>query len=511
MGYALRDYQEALLDQTRLEIRRGNNAPLLVLPTGGGKTRVFCQGIIMPAVAKGLSVIIVVNRKQLVRQACDDLERLGVHDYGVLQANHPRTRYHSPVQVASKDTLIHRMDFLRHEPDIIIIDEAHHVTDDNTYSEIRKRWPNAIVIGFTATPCRLDGKPLGAVFNAMVCGPGIKDLIEQRYLVPPTVFAGKPADVTGLKKSGGDWNQKQLAARTDTDELVGDIVETWKAHGDGRPTVAFALNIAHSKHIVANFNEEGIAAAHIDADTPDDERLEILGKLKVGEVKVCSSVGVFTEGFDCPAVGCVILGRRTESLSLYIQMGGRGLRPANGIAEEGEDCIILDHGNFTWKPGFGPLDDERIWSLSAKCRNVSEEKRRACKNCGANVPPNLPLCPACGSAMRNGTGKQTDLVGDIPMGDGTILQAVAREEVEAHKMKERRTFFREMAEHGWTNKWTAARVHFRFKERFKEYPKRADQEGSRIQTRYRYTEPGKGAWEFVDTAEQGEMAMEVEA
>lgn len=504
--YQLRDFQLEAVERTRHALKRGRQRILNVAPTGAGKTIISCRGYVVPAVERGRSVLFVVNRKQLVNQTSRKLDELGVVDHGILQANHKRTRYSAAVQVASKDTLVHRMEYLRHKPDLIIVDEAHHVTDDNSYSEIFKRWPDVPVIGLTATPMRLDGKPLGSVFDEMVVVSDIKTLIAEGYLVPPRVFAGKAPDTTGIRKVGGDWNQKQLAARTDTDELVGDIVETWKTHGEGRPTVCFALNVAHSRHIVASFAEAGIAAAHIDADTPDDEREETLGKLKRGDVKVCSSVGVFTEGFDCPVVGCVILARRTESLSLYIQMGGRGLRPANGIAAPGEDCIILDHANLTYRHGY--LDDDRKYSLDAPCVNESQAKRRLCGNCGAAVPPELPLCPCCGSAMRNARGaRQEDMIGDIPMGDGTILQELAREAVEAHRLEERRVFFATLALDAWAKGHKPVSVNVRFKGRFGAFPSREDQAGSRIKTEYRRDKNGVGAWQYVDAAEQAEMEI----
>jgi DNA repair protein RadD len=175
--------------------------------------------------------------------------------------------------------------------EIVVIDEAHHVRAQ-TYQTIIGAYPAAIIIGLTATPCRGDGRGLGNMFDALIECPQIGELIELGYLVKPKIFAPAPPDLHGVEVgSTGDYQISQLSARMDTDVLVGDVVEHWLRHAEQRRTVMFAVDIAHSVHIVRELVKAGVKAEHLDGNTPQVERDAILARLASGETELSVTSG----------------------------------------------------------------------------------------------------------------------------------------------------------------------------------------------------------------------------
>jgi superfamily II DNA or RNA helicase len=173
----------------------------------------------------------------------------------------------------------------------------------------------------------------------MIEGPQTAKLIELGALVPAKVFAPVYRDVaTGVGVAQGDYVISALSRRMNTDDLVGDIVTEWLAHGESRPTVAFSVDVDHAVHIRDRFRHAGVVAEYVCGSTPLGEREQILAALGLGEVKVVANCMVLTEGWDCPPVSCIILARPTRQLGLYRQMAGRGLRPCEGKI----DCVFLD-------------------------------------------------------------------------------------------------------------------------------------------------------------------------
>lgn len=465
--YALRDYQEEARGRIREEIQKGHKSIVCVAPTGAGKTLIACKGIIEPAVENGKRVWFIAPRTQLIHQTSDKLDEIGV-PHGVIMANHWRRRSADPVQVCSQQTLIRRLDSIKSAPDVIVIDEAHHVTDKNSLGTILARFPDAVQIGFTATPVRLDGRGLGCAFSSMVIVETISALIERGYLVPPRWYRAKQAiDLSGIKMSAGDFNQKQLGQRVDRAVLVGNIVVEWLEKAEQRPTVCFATNVQHSHHIVEQFDAAGVPAVHIDANTSDSDRQEAIARVKSGAVKVLSSVGVFTEGFDLPATGCVILARPTASLGLYIQMAGRGLRPRNGIAEPGEDCIFLDHANL--KTTHGPVDWHHEWTLDDKPKRQREKERKEvlCKRCHQVLEGWPSKCPNCGAELKAAADfEQRELAID----DGVRLELDNDDRWNAETQHQRKKYYAKIAKEAEANCWKPAAVGVRFKAKFGDWP-----------------------------------------
>lgn len=384
MSQTLRDYQLRAIDGIREHLMAGTRRVLLASPTGSGKTTV-AAAMIRGAQRYSNKVLFIAHRKELIDQCSTRLD--GEHiDHGIIMANHPRSRLHLPVQVASVQTLINRETGFY--PDIIVIDEAHRATA-KSYETVIRQNPESAVIGLTATPIRSDGKGLGRLFDAMVECPSIRELTEMGHLVPSVMYSQPAPDgLKDVKVTAGDYNAEQLGFVMNKSKLVGDIVAHWKRYaattgpgGAHRPTVVFAVNIAHSKSIVEEFVANGIRAEHLDGDTELRERERILHRLATGETQVVSNCGVLCEGWDSPSVSCVILARPTMSLGLYLQMAGRALRLSLGKF----DCLILDHAGCFHRHGHVSIDRE--WTLDEQ-----QMKKRAKS---VNPGDNYKVCPEC--------------------------------------------------------------------------------------------------------------------
>ena len=275
-----------------------------------------------------------------------------------------------------------------------------------TYKKVIETYPNAIVLGLTATPCRGDGRGLGGIFKTMIECPQVPDLVEQGYLVRARVYAPVDPDLRGVRTQAGDYVESQLAERMDRDKLVGDIITHWFKYGEGRKTVAFACSVGHSVHIRHEFVRAGVRAEHVDGTTPIDERAAILARLATGEIEVVTNCMVLTEGFDLPDIGCIILARPTKKMGLYRQMIGRGLRPADGKT----DVVILDHSGAVFRHG---LPEDRVeWTLDPGRRATAPEhtkrlsarksKLLECSQCSTLRVGGKP-CPEWGARSRSTT------------------------------------------------------------------------------------------------------------
>lgn len=357
---------------------------LLVAPTGAGKT-VSAVDIVDRCVSRGRRALVVVNRRVLTEQTTHKLLEAGLHDFGVVMSGDPRQRPGAPVQVASIQTLLARG--ARPPADLVIVDEAHLSATDG-YRKLREAYPNALWLGLTATPYRLDGQSLGDSYDSYVQVSTLSELIAQGYLVQPRVFAPTTPQLLGLARKGrrGDFVEKELAETMDRSALTGDIVRHWHRLAAGKRTAVFAVNVAHSNHIVERFNATGVPAAHIDGETPERQRVEILAKLVAGEILVVSSCGVLSYGWDCPPTEALILARPTQSLALYIQMVGRGLRASPGKTE----ALILDHAANTVRHGF--VTDDRPIDFS---RGVEPPERDVSSPLLMLLP-----CPSCARVIR---------------------------------------------------------------------------------------------------------------
>jgi len=291
-----RPYQAAGVDALRGHILAGRRRVILCCPTGGGKT-VLASSIIHSARRNfDAKILFVAHRVELINQAVAQLAKWGVTEVGVIRADDERTNALMPVQVATIQSLGRRN---KPPADIIFVDEAHRCVA-NSYRKLLELYPDAVIIGLTATPCRLDGKALGDVFQAIEVAATYKDLIKDGFIVEPQCF-GTPVEpkLDGIKTQNGDFVIDELADAMMEIDVLGDTVAEYKKHAKGRRTVVFAVNVAHSKALLEKFLAAGVRAAHVDADTPEAERLDISRKLDVGELEVVTNVSILTEGWDC--------------------------------------------------------------------------------------------------------------------------------------------------------------------------------------------------------------------
>lgn len=388
MRKVLRAYQTNALDLLRGQFVGGIRSSVLHAPTGAGKTVIICE-LIRLASEKGSRVFFLAHRKELITQCSSRLADNDVF-HGIIKAG-IRPTITAPVQVASVQTLVRR-DF--EAPDILVVDECHHARAE-TYRKILDRCRRSIVIGLTATPCRTDGRGL-EMFQSMVQVTTTKKLIEEGFLVPAQVWAPTAIDTSHLKIQAGDFNQKQLDGVVRKSSIYGDIIKEWKDKAHDRPTVVFAVSIAHSNELVEAFRAAGTTAEHVDGSTPEDERDAILRRFESGETQVVSNVGILTEGWDSPRVSCLVIARPTASLSLHLQIIGRGLR----THPEKHDCIVLDHAGNHVRHGF--CDDDREWSLAGAKRTPKGEggaaakSVRICPQCFLAMPTTATSCASCG-------------------------------------------------------------------------------------------------------------------
>jgi superfamily II DNA or RNA helicase len=366
MSYQLRPYQSDLLDRIDKAWFSGHRSLLCQLPTGGGKTILFST-VVHQANQKGLKCLVLAHREELIKQAADKLEIITNDPVGIIKAGYP-TNYDRDIQVASIQSLTRR---LKHCPefDLIVVDEAHHSTS-RTYRDILNRFPNARVLGVTATPIRLDGKGFRGIFDELICGVTVSELIESGSLSQYKYFATEVSmSVEGVGKRQGDFKTEDVARANPVAGLAGDVVKSYRDYLQGKQAVIFCINVEHSIAIAEHFKAAGIIAHHLDGNTPSSERADVMVQFRDRQIQVLTNCALFDEGLDIPSLDGVILARPTQSLSRFLQMVGRALRPC-----EGKDrAIIIDlAGNYE---RLGMPDDTRVWTLDG----IEKKQRKGSK------------------------------------------------------------------------------------------------------------------------------------
>jgi superfamily II DNA or RNA helicase len=425
----LRDYQSTDIQRLRNAYSHGMRAPIYQLSTGGGKTVVFSH-VVKSAVTKGRRILILAHRRELIRQASAKLNDLGVA-HGIIAAGQDRD-HDAQVIVASIQTVARRLDSLP-KFDLIVIDEAHHAVA-STWSALLESQPQAKILGVTATPARLDGKGLGkhcgGHFDAIVNGPSMQDLVDQGWLAPCKVFIPHATiNVDGIGKVAGDYNEGQLEARAMA--VNGDAVAEFKKLPEGTTAIVFCVTVRHAEKLADDFVAAGFRAATVHGGLTKERRDANIAGLGDGSVQVLTSCEIISEGLDVPSVGCVILLRPTQSLTMCLQQIGRGMRPK----ADGSALIVLDHAQNCVMHGLPT--DEREWTLDGveknkdrvapepwacmACDALNSANRMECKECGAPKPwkcgaPDCRTrnhghdthCVACGMARP----KRKELVAD---------------------------------------------------------------------------------------------------
>lgn len=487
----LRDYQLAGVSALRDHTVAGRQRLVYACPTGGGKTVVAASIV---ASSRPHPVLFVAHRIELIDQAVRQIQAAGVERVGVIRADDHRTDPGAAVQVASKDTLVRRR---LPEARIVIIDECHRAMGAG-YQRIIAGYPDDIIIGLSATPWRLDGRALGDTFEALVQTVQYSDLIASGAIVAPVVYSTKvDPDLKTVHTRQGDYALDELETAMTDVKVLGSVLEEWRAHSEGRRSVIFACTIAHSQAIIAQFQGAGVRAAHLDGETPLDERRRILAALETGDLEVVSNVGVLCEGWDQPSVKCISVARPTQSLSLWMQMSGRSLRPWGDLKP-----VIIDHGRNVDRHGL-PHED-REWDLLTGVKPKAERiKIRTCPACFAVVQKNP--CEVC--------GHQTPVVVREVKTDET-------QKLEQRGQDPRVLYFERMVEQARSRGFKPGYASAKYKEKFGQWPpwswgektKRMFAEDEGWQQRYKKHQVEKEYWQNLNKQkeEKGEIVETVD-
>ena len=457
----LRPYQAAAIQALRLSLAGGVLRQMLYSPTGSGKTEIG-MSIIKGAIAKGKRVVFLCNRINLVGQASKRFYRAGI-DHGVIQGDNTRN-IDQPVIVASIHTVARRG---MPDCDLIVIDEAHGVAGSKDFRSVIMNRSAVPVIGLSATPFSKGlGKHYtelqGPLFEALTVATSIQELIDDGFLVDCEIYAPSEPDMTGIKQSKKafgemDWSDADIGRATDKPQLIGDIVAHWLKLSNGLPTVCFASNIAHSKHIVESFRAVGVAAEHIDCYTDEAERAAILQRVETGETTIISNVGILTEGWDFPACRTMILARPTKSLIRYIQMIGRVLRPH----ETKVKALVLDHSGTVQRLGF-PTDDFPLELDDGKPKAAEKQKPEAalpkkCPECHHMKPPKVAVCPKCGFQASRPFGGVESVDGEL-----ALLKKGAKKATQNDKQKMYSELMAIARAKGYSDGWIAHKYKAKF-------------------------------------------------
>lgn len=398
----LREDQERAVSDLRAELKTSTSV-LLRAPCRFGKT-VVSAFIAQQSTARGRRIIFACHRDSILTQAAKTLAKFGVK-HGYIAAGYASNPF-ALAQVASADTLRNRLEQLK-GCSILIVDESH-LWNSKTRKLIidAAKEAGCKIIGLSATPIRLDGKPLSDLFDSMVMGPTEAWLIEQGHLAKYRAYAPSRPALDGIKSQMGDYLTRDVEEKLDKPAIIGDAVATWVKYAKGMRTVVYAISRAHGKHVLDAYRAAGIKAEYIDGETPKGEKTRIITALANGDCEVLISVELLTTGFDLSSfvdrdvsIQCVQLLRPTKSLQLAIQMMMRCM-----TAQEG-DAIILDHVNIIMNAdgtvNHGFPDDEREWSLAGREGKaqvgVADFNIKQCESCFGQYRAALPVCPYCSS------------------------------------------------------------------------------------------------------------------
>ena len=390
----LRSYQSNAIDDAKAALM-SHPRLVLTLPTGAGKT--IIAGEIARRHLKSYPrghVWFLVDRINLVDQTEDKFDGLRSQ---VLQGKNTKYDGLADVTIATVQTLESRLDHgMVPDPTLIFIDECH--VQRKLYADLPQRHGSALIIGMTATPLHPS---MGMLYETVVQGPSIRELINEGWLVQPRYYVPAEPDLAGITKVKGefgtpDFVQSQLGKRMST--IVGDVLQSWRELAGNRKTIVFACDIAHANSLTAEFNSHGIRSGVIHSKSDSNDA--VLQDFKAGTLRVLINVNVLTAGFDQPDIECVVLARPTLSKTLHIQQIGRGLR----ISEETgkRDVLVIDHAGNIHRHGraedFVPPEslDEKELKTRAKSADVSEKKDKPCKECGFLIQHGTYECPECG-------------------------------------------------------------------------------------------------------------------
>ena len=370
----LRPYQAELINNIRHSIKHGHKSIVSVLGCGGGKSVIQAE-IARSATDKGNRVLFLVHRKELCEQITNTFTAQGV-DMDLCSV--------SMVQTVSRH--IEKIQ----APKIIITDEAHHSTA-NTYKKIYNAFPDALRLGFTATPCRLNAGGLGEVYEDLITSVSTRWLIDNHYLSPYKYYSVKLADTSGLHVKAGDYKADEVAELMQNSEIYGETVKQWERLAKDKKTIAYCASVEAAEETAEQFRQAGYPASSLSGSTPKEQRTQIMQDFRDSKIMILTNCELFGEGLDVPDCECTVLLRPTQSLTLYIQQSMRSMRYMPN-----KTAIIIDHVGNCYLHGLP--DDDREWTLESKAKQANMVKIRECPMCFSVYPPTKQKCPYCGYA-----------------------------------------------------------------------------------------------------------------
>jgi superfamily II DNA or RNA helicase len=387
------------------------------LATGGGKTVVFCA-LINDLAEIGERVLVLVHTDEILQQTSAKLTDFGV-EHGIIAPDQPETN--DLVQVASVMSLVRRLErWNQWRPRLIVADEAHHALAA-TWRRILAAFPDALLLGPTATPRRLDGRPMGDIYERLITGRSIAWLIEHGYLSPVRVFTPSiDPDLSRVHVRAGDYAVDELSGVMSDGIIIDGAVDEYERLCPDAPGLCFCVDIAHSKQVAAAFARRGYRAAHLDGHTPREQRRQLMADLASGEIDLLTNCGIVSEGLDIAGVVAAILLRPTKSLALYLQMVGRALRPGKPLA------YVLDHAGNVHRHGLPTA--ARRWTLHGKQQDdAAADDLIRCGQCGAMNPRGAEQCQHCGAELHQPRPPHVEVRGpqlveavEAPTGDADL-------------------------------------------------------------------------------------------
>lgn len=392
MKLTLRNYQQTIVNNCRDAFKNGYRKLCCVLPCGAGKTAIFCYLAYLNTLKKPSNrVLILLHRKELLKQTEDAFKSFEINtdhiDIAMIQS------FKNTLKTGAKPY------------SLIIVDECHHATS-SSFKAVLNAYSKTSLIGFTATPARLDGKPLDEIFDRLIVGVDYAYLISNNYLVDYDYFSPDlNFDFSKWKLKSGDFDSVDNAVHLDKKAIYGDIL---KYIDLSKKTIIYSPTVDYSKKLKSQINEHFNApvSAEFNGTTPQEARNKIIDDFKNGKIKILINVDLIGEGFNVPSCDCVFLLRATQSLTLYIQQAGRALRadPNNPTKR----ASIFDFVGNIYRFGFP--DAPRPWSLSSAIKNTHRHDTvhdsliiKTCPNCLRSFMPAQMLpnrsCPFCNASI----------------------------------------------------------------------------------------------------------------
>jgi DNA repair protein RadD len=457
VGIVLRDYQTGGVSELVANMRREIKRQLFVLSTGGGKT-ITAAFMLDGSRARKQPAWFVVHRRELMLQTSRALTEYGI-PHGLVAAREPLRAWHE-VQIVLIGSLARRMKHLP-PPRLIVPDEAHHARAAG-WERMFEAFPDAWVVGLTATPRRLDGRGLGKHFSAIVVGPEMRWLIDNGYLSDYRLFAPPPPEgfLDGVREVAGEYNRADLKkAILGKPQIVGSAIDEYMHHCPHKPAIVRAVDIESSQVIAGRFAAAGLRAIHVDGEMDEAARRDAFEGFANGKYEVMCQVELASEGVDIPGIVAAIDLRPTKSLTYALQFWGRSLRPVfadgmpKGTAEQRRAAIaagpkprayLLDHVGNSLVHGFP--DDPREWTLDDKPKSPKPAPVFTCEHCFAVFRARQEVCPECGNLMYDpmgGRARPDEVQGrlqEISDEERALAREQKRREYEEQQVKNKEKF-----------------------------------------------------------------------